>query len=98
MPPHRKQNQHFNEPGQLHFMTFSCYRRLQLLTNDLYRTWLARALDKALAAHDFQLSGFVFMPELVELESLESSGTSSRARFAEGDAIEILNCAAEPHW
>src|ERR1043165_1109082 len=60
---HRKQLTHFNEPGYLHFMTFSYYQRKSLLTNDLFRTWLARALDKAFVAHAFQLSGFVFMPE-----------------------------------
>ena len=65
--PHRKRLTHFNEPGHLHFMTFSCYQRTPLLTNDLFRTWLARALDKALASHEFQLSGFVFMPEHVHL-------------------------------
>jgi len=48
-------------------MTFSCYRRLPLLTNDLFRTWLSSALNAALKAHDFQLSGFVFMPEHVHL-------------------------------
>lgn len=64
---HRKQLRHFNEPGQLHFLTFSCYRRLPLLTNDLFRTWLSRAIDAALVTHDFQLSGFVFMPEHVHL-------------------------------
>jgi putative transposase len=37
------------------------------LTNDLFRTWLARSLDKATATHGFQLSGFVFMPEHVHL-------------------------------
>ncbi len=65
--PHRKRMQHFNEPGHLHFMTFSCYQRLPLLTNDLFRCWLAECLNKALVVHDVQLSGFVFMPEHVHL-------------------------------
>ena len=65
--PHRKRLQHFNEPGHLHFMTFSCYRRLPLLTNALSRSGLGDALNKALVVHDVQLSGFV---EVVELEAL----------------------------
>src|SRR6476646_3388537 len=65
--PHRKRLVHFNEPGHLHFMTFSCYRRMPLLTNDLFRKLLARALDTALESHDFQLIGFVVMPEHVHL-------------------------------
>ena len=43
--PHRKRVQHFHEPGQLHEFTFSCYRRLPLLTNDRWRERLARAID-----------------------------------------------------
>src|SRR5205085_9325825 len=47
--------------------TFSCYRRLPLLTNDLFRCWLTETLNKALVVHDVQLSGFVLMPEDVHL-------------------------------
>jgi putative transposase len=79
--PHRKRLQHFNEPGHLHFMTFSCYRRLPLLTNELFRTWLSRALDAALVTHDFQLSGFVFMPEHVHLLVWPQRPTYSIASF-----------------
>lgn len=31
---HRKTIKQFHEPGHLHELTFSCYRRLPLLTND----------------------------------------------------------------
>ena len=67
LEPHRKRLQHFNEPGHLHFMTFSCYRRLPLLTNDVFRAWLSIALNQALVTHTIQLTGFVFMPEHVHL-------------------------------
>ncbi len=33
--PHRKRVKHFHEPGDLHELTFSCYRRLPLLTRKL---------------------------------------------------------------
>jgi putative transposase len=79
--PHRKLLQHFNEPGHLHFMTFSCYRRLPLLTNDLFREWLSRALDAALVTHDFQLSGFVYMPEHVHLLVWPQQAPYSMAAF-----------------
>jgi hypothetical protein len=61
--PHRNACSTSTNPGI--FMTFSCYRRMPLLTNDLFRCWLGEALNKALAVHDVQLSGFVFMPEHV---------------------------------
>jgi len=65
--PHRKRLQHFNEPGHLHFLTFSCYERRPLLTNEVFKAWLAESLNKVLVAHRFELSGFVFMPEHVHL-------------------------------
>lgn len=46
--PHRKKVKTYNEPGHAHLWTFSCCRRLPLLTNDLWRTWLRRDLDAAL--------------------------------------------------
>jgi putative transposase len=65
--PHRKLVKHYHEPGDFHEFTFSCYRRLKLLTNDTYRTWLARSIDEAAAQVQFELVAFVFMPEHVHL-------------------------------
>lgn len=64
---HRKQVKHFHEPGDFHELTFSCYRRMPLLTNDLWRRWLAEIIDEAAAAPRFHLNAFVFMPEHVHL-------------------------------
>lgn len=64
---HRKQVKHYHEPGDVHELTFSCYGRRPLLTNDRWRKWLARSIDKAADAHDFHLLAFVFMPEHVHL-------------------------------
>ena len=44
---HRKTVRHFHEPGHLHELTFSCYRRMPLLTNDSWREKLARCVDAA---------------------------------------------------
>jgi putative transposase len=65
--PHRKRLQHINEAGHLHFPTFSCYERRPLLTNHLFRGWLAESLNKALITHRVQLCVFVFMPEHAHL-------------------------------
>lgn len=64
---HRKRIKHYHEPGDLHELTFSCYRRMPLLTNDDWRGRLARSLNAALVEWEFQLFAFVFMPEHVHL-------------------------------
>jgi len=65
--PQRKLVRHVHEPGHLHELTFSCYRRLPLLTNDAWRTRLARCLDEANREAKISLVGFVFMPEHLHL-------------------------------
>lgn len=65
--PHRKRVRHYEENGHLHELTFSCYRRLPLLTNDDRRHLLAEHLAKACRSEDFGLLAFVFMPEHVHL-------------------------------
>jgi putative transposase len=62
-----KRVRHFNVAGHIHFLTFSCYQRLPLLTHDLWRTWLAEAIRKACAKHSYALWAYVFMPDHVHL-------------------------------
>lgn len=58
---------HYHEPGDLHELTFSCYRQMKLLTNDAWLRYLARSIDEAGEQFRFQLVAFVFMPEHVHL-------------------------------
>jgi putative transposase len=53
--------------GHLHFLTFSCYRRLPLLGKPDERTEFVRALGKIRQRHGFPLVGYVVMPEHVHL-------------------------------
>jgi len=62
-----KRIRHFNVPGHLHFLTFSCHDRLPILTNDLWRAQLAEALNDARRKHHVDLWAYVFMPEHVHL-------------------------------
>jgi putative transposase len=64
---HRKTIRHFHEPGHLHELTFSCFRRMPLLTNDPWRRLLAQCLDAAVKETQVLLVAFVFMPEHVHL-------------------------------
>ncbi len=59
--------QHYHQAGDCHELTFSCYQRLPLLTNDYWRQDLAESIDKGLQTHGLNLSAFVFMPEHVHL-------------------------------
>lgn len=65
--PHRKLVRHLEEPGHVHELTFSCYRRMPLLTNDLWRGWFCEAVDRAVGRHRYRLFAFVIMPEHVHL-------------------------------
>ena len=65
--PHRKKVKHFEGNGHLHELTFSCYKRKPLLTNDVWRGILARSLEPACAEEGFDLVAFAFMPEHVHL-------------------------------
>ncbi len=67
MGGHRKTVKRFHEPGDYHELTFSCYRRMPLLTNDEWRHLLARSLDQAIHGQSCRLIAYVFMPEHVHI-------------------------------
>jgi putative transposase len=53
--------------GDLHFITFSCYRRFALLGSVRARNVLIRALREVRLRYRFALVGYVVMPEHVHL-------------------------------
>src|SRR6266571_6456648 len=53
--------------GHLHFVTFSCYRRLPLLKTVRARDILVKELGKVRDETGFRLLGYVVMPEHVHL-------------------------------
>jgi len=67
LEPHRKRVRHYHEPGDVHELTFSCYRRLPLLTNNAWRMMLSRSIDEACRSVGCSLAAFVHMPEHVHL-------------------------------
>ncbi len=71
MPPKSLQRhktiRRYDNPGDCHELTFSCFKRMPLLTNDPWRELLAESIEKALDEHGLRLSAFVFMPEHVHL-------------------------------
>jgi putative transposase len=63
----RKRLKHFDIAGDAHFITFSCFGRMPLLSKDRTRIWLVEAIENARIRHEFDLWGWVFMPEHVHL-------------------------------
>ena len=62
-----KRIRHFDLPGHIHELTFSCYRGQALLDCDERRALMSRYVDRAPVRHGFRLSAFVYMPEHVHL-------------------------------
>jgi putative transposase len=67
MVPQRKTIRHFNEPGHIHFLTFSCYQRLPFFKSNRTKEWLVEAIAKAIDKHKFALLAYVIMPEHAHL-------------------------------
>jgi len=78
---HRKRVKHFHVAGHFHELTFSCFRRKPLLTNDTWRSILSDSIDHACRQEGFQLNAFVFMPEHVHLLVFPNSPTSNVGRL-----------------
>ncbi len=66
-PGHRKTVKHFDVPGHVHELTFSCLDRRPLLADDRFRVLLADGVSAACERHSFLLLAYVFMPEHVHL-------------------------------
>jgi putative transposase len=57
----------FHTFGHDHFVTFSCYRRLPYLDDDHARSTFLDILERTRKRHNFQIYGYVLMPEHVHL-------------------------------
>ena len=64
---YRKKLHHINLPGHSHELTFSCYRRLPLLTQERPCRWMIDAIEAARVKYNYHLFAFVIMPEHVHI-------------------------------
>ena len=72
--------QRFYGRKDLHFITFSCYRRSPYLGTIIARNRFVRILDEVRSRFDFALIGYVVMPEHVHLLISEpAEGNPSKA-------------------
>ena len=65
--PHRKTRKIYNAPGDSHFLTFSTFKRLPLLTKQRSCQWVVDAIVLSRERNPFDLWAWVIMPEHVHL-------------------------------
>ena len=103
--PVRKTRRSWNEPGHAHFLTFSCYQRLPLLSRDRSREWMIAALAAARRELNIALWAYVIMPEHVHvlLCPLDAEYEMRRIlamlkRPVSGAARAYLEQTEQTHW
>jgi putative transposase len=77
----RKKVRHYDLPGDAHFLTFSCFRRLPLLSKDRTRNWLVESIAQARIRHELDLWAWVIMPEHVHLLIYPRNSTCSTSKI-----------------
>jgi len=91
----------FQESRQLHFVTFSCYRRRPLLCSPSRRELVERALEDTRRSYRFFVTGYVVMPEHVHLLVSEPErgllATAIQA-MKQSVARRLPLRSAEPFW
>lgn len=73
--PHRKTRKTFDTPGDSHFLTFSTFKRLPLLTKDRSCQWVVDAISLSRDRNPFDLWAWVIMPEHIHLVLYPHEGT-----------------------
>ncbi len=63
----RKTRRSWDEPGHAHYLTYSCHRRLPLLSRDRVRRWVVDALERTRQELNVALWAYVVMPEHVHV-------------------------------
>jgi putative transposase len=91
----------FQECRQVHFLTFSCYRRRPNLNNDAARSTFVSALERVRVHYQLCVYGYVIMPEHVHLLVNEPEhGTLAQAlqSLKQGVARRLALRAKDSFW
>ena len=91
----------YQETGQLHFLTFSCYHRQPKLPGAESCTVFEGALERTRQQHGLQVYGYVLMPEHVHmLVSEPERDVLARAMQSLKQSVSrtLALRAAEPFW
>ena len=88
----------YQQAGDLHFVTFSCYHRLAYLETAPARELFERSLETIRLRYRFFVIGYVVMPEHVHLlVSERRDGTLARALQALKLSVAVQS-AQRPFW
>ena len=64
----------YQQAGDMHFLTFSCYHRLPYLASPKARNRFEDALERIRKKYSFVVAGYVVMPEQVHMLVNEPGG------------------------
>ncbi len=80
----------YQQSGDFHFITFSCYHRLPYLGGASSRNLFESALERIRRRYSFVVLGYVVMPEHVHLLVNEPKlSTLSTARFKRSSCLSL---------
>jgi putative transposase len=89
----------YQQSRDLHFITFSCYRRWPLLASAPAKRLFQRALEQTRRQYGFWVTGYVVMPEHVHLLVSEPErATLARALQALKQSVARRLIAGHPHF
>jgi putative transposase len=91
----------YQNTGNLHFITFSCYHRLPLLADCAARSVVEQSLERVRGWYGLLVFGYVVMPEHVHLLISEPERGTLRAALQmlkQISAHELRSDAQTPFW
>ena len=88
----------FQHCGEMHFLTFSCYRRLPYLGDAAARGLFESALERMRHKYRFVVAGYVVMPEHVHLLVNEPERSSLDRAIKSIKLSVTLRSRERPFW
>ena len=88
----------YQHTGEMHFLTFSCYRRLPYLGGPEARSLFESALERIRKRYKFVVAGYVVMPEHVHLLMNEPAQSSLDRAIKSIKLSVTLRSRERPFW
>jgi putative transposase len=90
----------YQQTGDMHFVTFSCYRRLPFLISPQAKQVFEEALETLRRRHEFYVAGYVLMPEHIHMLLTEPQNLplSSMLRVLKGEISKRLKGTRDQFW
>jgi putative transposase len=90
----------YQQTGNMHFITFSCYQRLPFLATPQAKEVFEATLETLRKRHDFFIAGYVLMPEHVHIliTEPEQIPLASMLRVLKGETSKRLKGTRDQFW